>query len=189
MRKVYKWQDAQEEKRRYPNIHDHNVRHQENIMTTKAAVDSLRLEFTGGKAKCPLCQMEYGRSGLAVHFARCNQMNEDQRRFKTAARIREMGRKTDLSVELNESKKQVKQVTQEVQQSNEEEIDATELQKKLANMVKRVKDEQVNWKEERSSAQLPPPPFFQEEMNSRGIKTRVAGNIAFRGRFQSWLQD
>ena len=92
MRKVYKWQDAQEEKRRYSNIHDHNVRHQEIIMTRKAAVDSLRLEFTGGKAKCPLCQMEYGRSGLAVHFARCNQMNEEQRRIKTAARIREMGR-------------------------------------------------------------------------------------------------
>ena len=30
---------------------------------------------------------------------------------------------------------------------------------------------------------------FQEEMNLRGIKMRVAGNIAFRGRFQSWLRD
>ena len=89
MRKVCKWQDAQEEKRRYSNMHDHNVRHQEIIIARKAAVDSLRLEFTGGKAKCPLCQIEYGRSGLAVHFARCNRMNEEQRRIKTAARIRE----------------------------------------------------------------------------------------------------
>ena len=131
--------------------------------------------------------MEYGRSGLAVHFARCNQMNEEQRRFK---RIREIGRRTtDLSVELNEPKKQVKQVTQEAQQSKEEEMDAAELQKKLANMVKKVKDEQAKWKEEKLSAQQPPPPFFQEEMDSRGIKTKVAGNIAFRGRFQSWLHD
>ena len=138
MRKVCKWQDAQEEKRRYPNIHDHNVRSKEVIMTRKAAVDSLRLEFSGGKAKCPLCQMECGRSGLAVHFARCNRMNEEQRRIKTAARIREMGRrKTDLSVELNESRNQVKQATQESQQRKEEGMDAAELQKKLANMVKK----------------------------------------------------
>ena len=190
MRKVYKWQDAQEEEKRYSNIHDHNARHQEIIMTRKAAVDSLRLEFTGGKAKCPLCQMEYGRSGMAVHFARCNQMNEEQRRFKTAARIREIGgRKTDLSVELNVPKKQVKQVTQEAQQSKEEGMDVVELQKKFENMVKKVKDEQAKWKEEKFSAQPPPHPFFQEEMDSRGIKMRVAGNIAFRGRFQSWLQD
>ena len=160
MRKVCKWQDAQEEERRYSNIHDHNVRHQEIIMTRKAAVNSLRLEFTGGKAKCPSCQMEYGRSGLAVHFARCKQMNEEQRRFKTAARIREIGRrKTDLSVELNETKKQVKQVNQEAQQSKEEGMDAVELQKKLANMVKKVKDEQAKWEGERRSAQPPLPPF------------------------------
>ena len=68
-------------------------------------------------------------------------------------------------------------------------MDAAELQKKLANMVKKVKDEQAKWKEEKLSAQQPPPPFFQEEMDSRGIKTKVAGNIAFRGRFQSWLHD
>ena len=47
-------------------------------------------------------------------------MTEEQRRFKTAARIREIGRsKTDLSVALNEPKKQVKKVTQEAQQSKE----------------------------------------------------------------------
>ena len=180
-----KWQDAQEEDKIYSNIYEQNVRHQENIMT-------LRLEFTGGKAKCPLCQMEYGRSGLAVHFARCNQRTEEQRRFKTAARICEIGRsKTDLSVALNESKKQAKKVTQEAPQSKEEEMDVAELQKKLASMVKRVKDEQVKWKEEKKKSELPPPPppFFQEEMNSRGIKVRVAGNITFRGRFHSWLQD
>ena len=34
-----------------------------------------------------------------------------------------------------------------------------------------------------------PPSFFQEEMDWRGIKTRVAGNIAFCGSFQSWLQN
>ena len=117
-------------------------------------------------------------------------MNEEQRRIKTAARIREMGRrKTDLSVELNEPRKQVKQATQESQQRKEEGMDAAERQKKLANMVKKAKVEQGKWKEERSSAQPPPRPFFQEEMDSRGIKMRVAGNIAFRGRFQSWLQD
>ena len=120
LRKVCKWQDVQEEGRRYSNIHDHNVHHQEIIMTRKAAVDTLRLECTGRKAKCPLCQMEYGRSGLAVHFARCNQMTEEQRRIKTAARIREIGRsKTDLSVELNVPKKQVKQGNQEDQQNKE----------------------------------------------------------------------
>ena len=65
-------------------------------------------------------------------------MNEEQRRIKTAARIREMGRrKTDLSVELNEPGKQVKQATQESQQRKEEGSDADELQKKLANMVKK----------------------------------------------------
>ena len=141
LRKVCKWQDAQEEQRRYSNIHDYNVRHQEIIMTRKAAVDSLRLEFTGRKAKCPLCLMEYGRSGLAVHFARCNQMTEEQRRFKTAARIREIGRnKTDLSVELNEPKKQAKQANQEAQQKKEEEKDVVELQRKLSIMVKRVSE-------------------------------------------------
>ena len=140
MRKVCKWQDAQEEDKRYSNIHEQNVRHQENIMTRKAAVDSLRLEFTGGKAKCPLCQMEYGRSGLALHFARCNQRTEEQRRFKTAARIREIGRsKTDLSVALDEPKKQAKKVSQEALQSKEQEMDVAELQKKLASMMKRVK--------------------------------------------------
>ena len=160
-------------------------------MTRKAAVDSLRLEFTGGKAKCPLCQMEYGRSGLAVHFVRCNQMTEEQRRFKTAARIRDIGRsKTDLSVELNEPKKQVKQANQETQQNKEEEKDVVELQRKLSIMVKRVKDEQVKWREEKESIHPPPPPpFFQEEMNLRGIKMRDAGNITFRDKFQSWLQD
>ena len=63
-------------------------------------------------------------------------MNEEQRRFKTAARIREMGRRK-TSVELNEPKKQVKQVTQEAQQSNEEGRDAAELQKKLVSMLKK----------------------------------------------------
>ena len=117
-------------------------------MTRKAAVDSLRLEFTGGKARCPLCQKEYGRSGLAVHFARCNQMTVGQRRVKTAARVREIIRnKTDLSVELNVPKKQVKQVNQEDQHNKEEEKDAVELQKNLSLMVKRVKEEQVKWKE------------------------------------------
>ena len=114
MKKVCKWQDAQEEKRRYSNIHDHNVRSKEVIMTRKAAVDALRLEFSGVKAKCPLCQMEYRRSGLAVHFARCSQMNEEERRIKTAARICEVGRrKTDLPVELNETRRQVKHASQE----------------------------------------------------------------------------
>ena len=121
MKKVCKWQEAHEEKPRYSNIHDHNVRSKEVVMTRKAAVDALRLEFSGGKAKCPLCQMEYGRSGLAVHFARCNQMNEEQRRIKTAARIREVGRrKTDLSVELNETRRQVKHASQESQQKKKE---------------------------------------------------------------------
>ena len=56
-------------------------------------------------------------------------------------------------------------------------------------MIKTAKVEQMKWKEERLLAQPPPPPLFQEEMDLRGIKTKVAGNIAFRGRFQSWLQD
>ena len=43
--------------------------------------------------------------------------------------------------------------------------------------------------EERSVAPPPPPPFFQEEMDQRRIETTLAGNIAFRGRFRSWLQD
>ena len=91
-------------------------------------------------------------------------MNEEQRRIKTAARIREMGRsKTDLSVELDEPRK-VKQATQEPQQRKEEGMDAAELQKKLANMVEKAKVEQVKWKEERESTHPPPPPpFFQEE--------------------------
>ena len=72
---------------------------------------------------------------------------------------------------------------------SKKDIDVTDLQKKLANMVKTAKVEQMKWKEERFLAQPPPPPFFQAEMDLRGIKTRVAGNIAFRGRFQSWLQD
>ena len=54
---------------------------------------------------------------LAVHFARCNQMNEEQRRIETAARIREAGRRrTDLSVELNDTRRQAKHVSQESQQ-------------------------------------------------------------------------
>ena len=191
LKKVCKRQDVQEEEQRYSNIHDHNVHHQEIIMTRKAAVDSLRLEFTGGKAKYPSCQMEYGRSGLAVHFALCNQMTVEQRRVKTAARIREIIRnKTDLSGELNEPKKQVIQANQEAQQNKKEEEDAVELQKNLSLTVKRVKSEQVKWKEEQESIHPhPPPPFFQEEMNLRGIKVRVAGNIAFHGQFQIWLQD
>ena len=97
-----------------------------------------------------------------VHFARCNRMNEEQRRIKTAARIREMGRrKTDLSVELNEPRKQVKQATQESQQRKEEGIDAAELQKKLANVVKKTKVEQAKWKDEKLRAQ--PPPFFRKK--------------------------
>ena len=52
-------------------------------------------------------------------------------------------------MELDQPKKQVKQVTQEAQQSKEEELDTVELQKKLANMVMKVKDEQTKWKEER----------------------------------------
>ena len=132
MKQVCRWQDAQEEQRRYSNIHDHNVRSKEVILTRTAAVDALRLDFSGGKAKCPLCQMEYGRSGLAVHFARCNQMNEEQRRIETAARIREVGRrKTDLSVELNETRRQAKHASQESQQKKEK-IDVTEFQKKCS---------------------------------------------------------
>ena len=40
-----------------------------------------------------------------------------------------------------------------------------ERRKRKHNMVKKVKDEQVKWKE--SALPPPPPPFFQEEMNSR----------------------
>ena len=95
--------------------------------------------------------MEYGRSGLPVHFARCNRMNEEQRSIKSAARIREMGRrKTDLSVELNDPRKQVKQATQESQQRKEEGIDAAELQKKLANMVKQRKMNKPNGKKKKN---------------------------------------
>ena len=68
-------------------------------------------------------------------------------------------------------------------------MDATDLQKKLTEMVKTAKAEQTRWKEERSVAQPPPPPFFHAEMEQRGIKTTVSGNVAFRGRFQSLLQD
>ena len=119
MKQVCQWQDDQEEQRRYSNIHDHNVRNKEVIMTIRAAVDAMRLEFSGSKAKCPLCQMEYGRSGLAEHFARCNQMNEEQRRIKTAAIIREAGRRrTDLSVELNDTRGHAIKTSQESQQKN-----------------------------------------------------------------------
>ena len=91
--------------------------------------------------------MVYGRSGLAVHFARCNRMNEEQRRIKTAAKIRGMGRrKTDLSVELNEPRKQVNQATRGSLQRKEEGMDAAELQKKLANMVRKRKLNKPNGK-------------------------------------------
>ena len=101
---------------------------------------------------------------LGCHFARCNQMNEEQKRIKTAARIREAGRRrTDLSVELIDTRSHAQKASQESHQKNE--IDVTELQKKLANMVKTVKVEQMNWKEERLLARPPPPSFFQEEMD------------------------
>ena len=38
-------------KKKILKIHDHNVRGKELIMTRKAAVDSLRLEFTGGEKR------------------------------------------------------------------------------------------------------------------------------------------
>ena len=38
-------------------------------------------------------------------------------------------------------------------------------------------EEQTRWKEERFVTQ-PPPPFFHAEMEQRGIKTMVSGNIA-----------
>ena len=60
-------------------------------------------------------------------------------------------------------------------------MDATDLQKKLTEMVKTAKEEQIRWKEERFNAPLPPPPFFYAEMEQRGIKTTVSGNVAFRG--------
>ena len=108
-------------------------------MTRKAAVDALRLEFLEENQNAHFATWNMG-DRLVVHFARCNQMNEEQRRIKTAARIREVGRmKTDLSVELNETKKQVKHAFQDSQQKEEEKIDVTEFQKKLVNMVKRTK--------------------------------------------------
>ena len=141
-------------------------------------MESLRLEFTCGISKCPLCQM---------HFARCNRMNEEQRRNKTAARIREIGRRnTDLSFELNEPINKSSRSLRNL--SKEQGMGAVELQKKLANMAKKAKVEQAKWKEQRASAQ-PPHPFYQEEMDSWEIKMSVAGHIAFRGIFPSWLQD
>ena len=68
-------------------------------------------------------------------------------------------------------------------------MDATDLPWKFTETVKAAKKEQTQWKEERFFAQPPPPPFFHAEMEERGIKTMVSGNIAFRGRFQSWLQN
>ena len=101
MRKVDKWQDEEEKKRRYSSAHDENIQARELRMTRKAAVDELELEFIDGKAKCPHCQMEYTRSGLAVHSSRCSQLSEAQRAKKTAMRIREAARtKTDLSVDM-----------------------------------------------------------------------------------------
>ena len=103
----------------------------------------MRLEFSGGKAKCPLCHMEYGGSGLAVHFARCYQMSEEQRRIKTSARIREAGpRRTDSSVEMNDTRGHAKKHLSGVS-AKKKEIVVTELQKKLKNMVKAAKDEQM----------------------------------------------
>ena len=89
-----------------------------------------------------------------------------------------------MSVELNEPKKQVKQANQEIQQNKEEEKDVVELQKNLSLMVKRAKDEQVKWKEENDSIH-PLPPFFQEEMNSRGIRRGWRGTPLFVANFNS----
>ena len=187
MKKVCQWQDEKEKnKRRYSSVHEYNVQQKEMRMTRKAVVDTMNLDFTGGRAKCPHCQMKKARSGLAVHFARCSQMNEEQRRIATAARIRETGRmRIDLSVELCDTKGKAQRVSRDFQP---EKMDATDPQKKLTEMVKTAKEKQTRWKEERSVAQ-PPPPFFHAGMGQRGIKTTVSGNVAFRGRFQSWLQD
>ena len=146
-------------------------------MTRKAAVESSDCNEQSAQP-AQTAQFPLGTMGTSIFR-------------KTAATIREIGRnETDLSVELNEPKKQAKQANQEAQQNKEEEKDVVELQRKLSIMVKRVKDEQVKWKEEKESIHPPPPPpFFQEETNLRGIKMRVAVNIAFRGKFQSWLQD
>ena len=75
---------------------------------------------------------------------------------------REMGRKTDLSVELNEPRQHVKQATQDSQQRKEEGIDAAELQKKLANIVKKRKLNKPNGKKKNCVHNLRRLPFFQE---------------------------
>ena len=87
-------------------------------MTRKAVVDTLtlNLDFTGGRAECSHCLMECVRSGLAVRFARCSQMNEGQRRIATVARIRETRRRRiDLSVELCDTKGNAQRVSQDSQ--------------------------------------------------------------------------
>ena len=67
-------------------------------------------------------------------------------------------------------KKQIKQVTQESQQSKEEGMDVAELQKKLASMVKKVKDEQVQMERGKRRAHFPPPP---PSLLSRGNEIEV----------------
>ena len=126
VKRVCQWQDEKEKKEGI-RAFTSTVRNKEMIMTRKAVADAMSLEFTGGRAKCPLCQMEYGRSGLAVHFARCNHMNEEQRRTKTTARIRETTRRrTDLSVELSDMRGHAKKASQDSQPKKK---DATDLQK------------------------------------------------------------
>ena len=124
MKKVSQWQNEEEKKRRYSIVHEYNG-NKEMRMTRKAVVDTMNLEFTGGKAKCPHCQMEYARSGLAVHFARCSQMNQAQRRIISAARIRETGRRRiDLSVESSDAKGYPQKASQD---SHPGKMDATDL--------------------------------------------------------------
>ena len=123
-----------------------------------------------------------------VHFARCN---EEQRRIQTAARIREAGRKTDLSVELNDTRGRAKK--------NLSGVSAKKKEKKLPLLSSRrswqIWLKERRWLNKRNGKRndclrnLRRFLFFQEEMDLRGIKTRVAGSIAFRGRFRSWLQD
>ena len=93
-------------------------------MTRKAVVDTMTLEFTGGRAKCPHCHMEYARSGLAVRFARCSQMNEMQRRIKNSSQNTRNGEKED------------RPFSKSLPRSSVGKMNATDLQKKLTEMIK-----------------------------------------------------
>ena len=75
MRKVEKWQEEEEKKKRYSVVHAGHVLNRELRMTRRARVDALELDFVEGKAKCPLSN---GTHSAALGSTLCK-MQSDER--------------------------------------------------------------------------------------------------------------